>query len=128
MGHLRCYCQTSIPPFPLYFPLMTNVFPVQKHMLLLKKLCCNSWVLPPCLWLLRGRGAGKKKHYLFRLRVFLTASLYVLSLKERESLTLTLLGHGFLFESLGMPAAGGMGIRVIRSIPRGERKLEPHLS
>lgn len=85
-GILKCYCQTSIAP-PPFLPLMTNVFPVQKHMLLLKKLCYNSWVLLLCLRLLGGK--GEVENYSLRsLRESLTPSLCVLALKEESALPL----------------------------------------
>lgn len=90
VGHLGCYCQTSIAP------PMTNVLPVQKHMLLLKKRCRNSLLLSSCLRSLRGEEQAQK-YYLFFLGEFLTALLYsMLSIKWMRKPKLALFCLGYL--------------------------------
>lgn len=87
----------QLPPPP---SLMTNVLPVQKHMLLLKKRCRNSLLLSSCLWSLRGEEQAQK-YYLFFLGEFLTALLYcMLSSKRVRKPKLALLWLGYLMCAL----------------------------
>lgn len=74
----------NCPPF--FLPRMTNVFPVQKHMLLFEKPWCKLLSAVALFVVAGGAGRGdmNKNYFLFHLRVFLAASLCVLELKRNE--------------------------------------------